>query len=69
MLFRKKMDRLCAYCQHAGRMDDDHVICQYKGVVCAEGQCRRFRYDPLKRIPPRMKAKSFEALEKEDFSL
>ena len=27
------------------------MVCRRKGPVSADGSCRRFRYDPLKRIP------------------
>jgi hypothetical protein len=35
------------------RIDEDTVACRRKGPVPAEGSCRRFKYDPLKRIPER----------------
>ena len=31
--------------------------------------CRAFRYDPLKRVPPKPAATSFEKFRDEDFSL
>lgn len=51
MLFRKKMERACAYCSRAVKIDEDTMVCVKKGVVSADGACRRFRYDPLKRVP------------------
>ena len=27
LLFRKNIDRYCAYCQFAGRIDEAHMIC------------------------------------------
>ena len=53
MLFRKNIEPRCAYCAHAGRIDDNEVACPRKGIVPAGGSCRRFKYDPLKRIPPK----------------
>ena len=53
MLFRKKIDRYCTYCQFAGKIDDETMVCQFCGVVPSEHRCRRFRYDPLRRIPGR----------------
>ena len=58
MLFRKKIERYCAYCAFAGKISEDQMICQKCGVVPASHQCRRFRYDPLKRVPPRPKART-----------
>lgn len=69
MLFRKKIDRNCAYCQFAGKVDDETMICQKYGFVPAAHHCRKFRYDPLKRVPARPKAARFEELKEKDFSL
>ena len=68
LLFRKNIDRYCAYCQFAGRIDEAHMICQHCGVVPCEHHCRRFRYDPLKRVPPRP-ATLRDQYTSEDFSL
>ena len=68
MLFRKKIDRYCTYCQFAGKIDEDSVICRFCGVVPAAHHCRRFRYDPLKRVPSRPKPLNAEEDEK-DYSL
>ena len=45
------------------------MICQKYGVVPAEHHCRKFRYDPLKRVPGRLKPKNFGQFDKQDFSL
>jgi hypothetical protein len=44
-------------------------MCVKKGIVSASGACRRFRYDPLKRVPPKPLAASFAHLKDEDFTL
>ena len=69
MLFRKKIERYCAYCSFAGKIDEETMICQKCGVVPAMHQCRRFRYDPLKRVPPKAKPEDFSRFDKKDFSL
>lgn len=69
MLFRKKIDRLCAYCAHAGKVDMETCVCKRKGLVPAEHHCRKFKYDPLKRVPVRMKPKDFADCDSMDFSL
>ena len=33
MLFRKKIDRYCTYCQFAGKIDDETMVCQFCGIV------------------------------------
>lgn len=69
MLFRKKIQRLCTYCVFSGKIDDEKVICQKCGIVPAGHHCRRFRYDPLKRVPPQPQTQSFEKFKDTDFSL
>ena len=41
------------YCQFSGKVDEESVICQFCGIVPCTHHCRRFRYDPLKRVPAR----------------
>ena len=45
---------ICAYCEKAsGIYDEDTMICQSRGIVSKAYSCRKFIYDPLKRIPPK----------------
>lgn len=69
MLFRKKIDRYCTYCRYAGKMDGQTMICQHCGVVPADHHCRKFRYDPLKRIPARQNTDALGKAAEKDFSL
>ena len=69
MLFRKKVDRYCAYCAYAGKVNNDQMICQKCGIVPATHHCRRFRYDPLKRVPARTKAQDFSQYDQKDYAL
>ncbi len=69
MLFEKNMEPRCAYCQWASPLDEEQLMCAKKGIVTSAGSCRRFRYDPLKRIPPKPLAASFAHLKDEDFTL
>ena len=69
MLFRKKMNSSCSYCQHGTAMEDDQILCAKRGVVSAYYSCRKFRYNPCKRIPPKMKALDFKKYQDTDFSL
>lgn len=50
MLFEKNIDPRCAYCQWATPLDEGELMCVKKGIVTCSGSCRRFRYDPLKRL-------------------
>ncbi|MBO5952716.1 MAG: hypothetical protein J6Q53_01100 [Oscillospiraceae bacterium] len=69
MLFRKKIERSCSYCAYGTKIDDEQVLCTKKGVVPVCGKCRKFSYDPCKRVPPKVKALDFQKYDKEDFSL
>ena len=69
MLFRKKMQRACVYCVFGGKIDEDNIICQKCGIVPSQHHCRRFRYDPLKRVPTRPNTQNFEKYKDTDFSL
>lgn len=69
MLFRKKMERSCAYCVFGTRLEDGTILCSKKGLKTQEEKCFRFRYDPCKRIPVRAKALDFSRYHDEDYSL
>ena len=69
MLFRKKIEKACTYCVHGTQIDQEQVLCIKKGVVAMEGKCRKFTYDPCKRIPAKPKALDFDKYNEEDFSL
>ena len=68
-LFQKNVDPRCAYCTRSRPLDAEQVICEKKGVMSAASHCRAFRYDPLKRVPPRPNAPDFSRLRDEDFVL
>lgn len=69
MLFRKKIERSCAYCAYGTKIDDEQVLCIKKGVVGICVKCRKFSYDPCKRIPSKPKALDFSKYDSEDYSL
>lgn len=69
MLFRKKIQRSCTYCAYGTKIDDEQVLCTKKGVVGTDGSCRKFSYDPCKRIPPKQKAMDFSQYDEDDFTL
>jgi len=69
MLFRKKIERSCAYCLYGAHLEDGQILCSKKGMRAEEDKCWRFQYDPCKRIPVKARALDFAKYEKEDFSL
>ena len=68
-LFQKKIEPRCAYCARGRALDGDQVVCPKKGVMSAGSHCRSFKYDPLKRVPPRPAVLDTAKLKEEDFSL
>ena len=68
-LFRKNIDPRCAYCHRGQQVNEREVACVKKGIVAAEYHCRAFRYEPLKRVPPRPVKLETQKLKQEDFSL
>ena len=69
MLFQKKIEPRCAYCQRGTQLDEEKVLCVRRGVVSLAGSCRAFRYDPLKRVPPPPPSLDLSGLKDEDFTL
>lgn len=68
-LFEKDIEPRCGYCQRSAPLEGEKVMCVKKGIVSAAGACRHFRYDPLKRVPPKPVTASFDHLKDEDFTL
>lgn len=69
MLFRKRIEKSCTYCANGTVIDGGQVLCIKKGVVPIDGKCRKFAYDPCKRVPGKPKALDFKKYDNEDFSL
>ena len=69
MLFRKDIEPRCAYCAKGTAVNDREVACPRRGVVAAEYYCLWFKYDPLKRVPPRPVKLDTAGFREEDFQL
>lgn len=69
MLFRKNMEKMCAYCKHSTPNDEDTVLCSKKGIKSWDDKCLSFSYDPCKRAPKKPKAVDFARYEEYDYSL
>ena len=69
MLFRKNHEPSCAYCCHGSPINEDSIICEKKGIVRSWDKCRRFSYDPLKRVPETPAVPTTAELREEDFTL
>lgn len=69
MLFRKKIEKSCEYCTHGTLLDNDQILCVKRGLTANVSKCRKFCYDPCKRVPPKPKAIDFSQYDDQDFSL
>lgn len=69
MLFRKKHPRVCSYCTNGTQLDNGLILCIKKGVRASDDGCRKFSYDPCKRVPPKPKSPNFDDYSQEDFTL
>lgn len=69
MLFRKRIARSCNYCSKATKLNDVQILCVKRGIVNIDNSCRKFSYDPCKRVPAKPKASDFSQYDNEDFSL
>ena len=69
MLFRKDIEPRCAYCQFAAPAEDGVMICRKRGIVPEAHHCRKFKYDPLRRVPLRQTAPDFSKYDQQDYSL
>lgn len=55
--------RMCAYCENATLISDSsYCICANKGLVEAEGVCKKFIFDLLKLNPKPVKTPKFEEI-------
>lgn len=54
ILFGAEIEPACQYCEY-GRLaaDKKMILCKKKGIVSPFYSCKKFFYDPLKRIPRR----------------
>jgi hypothetical protein len=69
MLFAKKIEPRCDYCERGTPLGEHKVLCIKKGVMSPDNHCSKFRYDPLKRIPVRPAVPDFSRLKESDFTL
>jgi hypothetical protein len=66
-LFGKSIQPACEYCELAAARSEKGVVCPRNGVVAPEHSCRRYTYDPTKRVPPR--PIPLDAYKTEDFAV
>ncbi len=66
--FNKKLEKHCEYCVYGNTLNfDNQIICKKRGVTDKADKCRSYKYDPLKRVP--VKIKLADGYTEEDFKL
>ena len=50
-LFGNNVKPSCKYCECAKSRKGENIVCEKYGDVKAYDSCKKFAYDPLKRIP------------------
>ncbi len=67
-LFNKELPHSCKYCIHGkNSLFENEILCKKHGVTDPRDCCRSYKYDPIKRIPDRVKIA--DGYKPEDFSL
>ena len=67
-LFPAKAYPACRNCAFGhGSNDGRNILCPHGGVVGPDFSCKKYRYDPLRRVPRRMPP--LPAFDSDDFKL
>ncbi len=67
-LYGNTVQPSCEHCVYGRKsFDGNAVLCEQKGVMPLYHHCRRYRYDPLKRVPYRQPA--LATYTEEDFQI
>ncbi|NLL39669.1 MAG: hypothetical protein GX254_08815 [Clostridiales bacterium] len=69
MLFRKKIEPSCSYCKRGTTIDEETIICIKRGISAPWESCKKFVYDPLKRVPAAPQRLLTRGIKEEDFAL
>ncbi len=68
-LFHQGIEPRCTYCARGALIEKGKILCPKKGLVLPDGHCAAFRYDPLKRVPPKPVTLDTSKLTEQDFQL
>lgn len=67
-IIKKDITAECSVCRFGRALPDGSgILCEKCGVRRPDSSCKKFKYDPLKRVPRRMPA--MMEFSKEDFEL
>lgn len=66
--FKKNVEPRCEYCVYGTSLEhSNEVLCLKRGITETGDFCRKYKYNPLKRVPKRQKISN--NYKPEDFSL
>lgn len=68
-LFSKDINPCCAYCAKSKKLNDNEAICAKHGIVSMQYRCRKYEYDPTKRVPPEPIVLDTQAFSADDFKI
>ena len=58
------VEKSCALCVHSAETEEGRCFCVKKGQVYASDLCKKYEYDPFKRVPiPAPKLQEHDAKE------
>ena len=70
MLFDKNIEPKCTYCKTGMPIPySEEIACVRHGIMSPDDSCRRFIYDPIKRVPEVAAPYSPGEFTEDDFSL
>lgn len=69
MLFSKEIKPCCAYCAKSKQVNDEEAVCVKHGIVSLQYRCKRYVYDPTKRVPSEPAQLDKDAFTEEDFKI
>ncbi len=53
-LFGNNIEPACEYCSYGKKSQNDMILCSKLGITQPSYCCKKFDYDPLKRVPRRV---------------
>lgn len=70
MIYRDCENPKCFFCAYSSSLAaTDDMICTKTGIVKKDDLCKKFRYDPQKRVPKRVPKLNTKKFSKDDFSI
>lgn len=55
-MFNKDIVKKCAHCCNSLPLSNNgEMACKIRGIVNSDDLCRKYKYDPLKRVPKAQK--------------